>query len=264
MDYKAVNRKLWNDKVDVHMASDFYDVDAFIRGKKMLKPIELALLGDVKGKSILHLQCHFGQDTIELNRMGANVTGVDLSDKAIEKARWLAEQCGQEDARFVCCDVYDAPNHVSEKFDIVFTSYGTVGWLPDTDRWAKVVAHFLKPAGRFVFVDFHPLVWMMDSSFTKIQYGYFNTGAIVEEMEGTYADRGAAIKNTEISWNHTISDVVGALLNSGLRLETIREFDYSPHNCFQNTVSTGEGKFQIKGLEGKLAMVYALVATQPH
>ncbi|MEZ4721018.1 MAG: class I SAM-dependent methyltransferase [Flavobacteriales bacterium] len=259
MDYKEVNRKLWNDKVDAHVASEFYDVEAFIQGKNVLNSIELDLLGNIAGKSILHLQCHFGQDSIELSRMGAQVTGVDLSDKAIEKAKWLAERCGTQ-TRFVCCDVYDAPSHVAEKFDIVFTSYGTVGWLPDMGKWAKVITHFLKPGGKFVFAEFHPVVWMFDNSFTEIKYGYFNSGMIVEEMEGTYADRNAPIKNKEISWNHTISEVMDALIQNGLQIETIQEFDYSPYDCFQNTVKRGERMFQIKGLEGKMPMVYALRA----
>lgn len=257
MDYKEINRKLWNDKVDVHVASDFYDVNTFIGGKQVLNTTELDLLGDVAGKSILHLQCHFGQDSIELSRMGAKVTGVDLSDKSIEKAKWLADQCNT-DTQFVCCDVYDAPQHIEEQFDIVFTSYGTVGWLPDMNKWAHVIAHFLKPGGTFVFAEFHPVVWMMDYEFSKIEYGYFNTGAIVEEMEGTYTDRNASIKNTEVSWNHSISEVVESLLQSGIRLESMKEFDYSPYNCFRNTVELAPNKFQIKGLEGKLPMVYAL------
>jgi SAM-dependent methyltransferase len=257
MDYKTINKKLWNDKVDVHVDSDFYAVEAFISGKKMLNSIELDLLGDVQGKSILHLQCHFGQDSIELSRMGSDVTGVDLSNKAIDKAEWLADKCGT-DTKFVCSDIYDAPNHIDEKFDIVFTSYGTVGWLPDMDKWAEVVNHFLKPGGFFVFADFHPVVWMMDYDFQKIEFSYFNHGAIVEESEGTYTDRNAELKNTEISWNHNIGEVLGSLLGQGLELDTFKEFDYSPYDCFKHTEKVDEKMYRIKHLKGKLPMVYAL------
>jgi SAM-dependent methyltransferase len=257
MDYKTVNKKLWNDKVDIHIDSDFYSVNEFIGGKKMLNSIELDLLGDVRGKSILHLQCHFGQDSIELSRMGAAVTGVDLSDKAIDKAGWLAKECGT-DTKFVCSDIYDAPNHITEKFDIVFTSYGTVGWLPDMDKWATVVNHFLKPGGFFVFAEFHPVVWMMDYDFQKIEFSYFNQGPIVEELEGTYTDRNAELKNKEISWNHNIAEVLGSLLEQGLELEAFREFDYSPYDCFKHTIKVKEKKYRIKDLGGKLPMVYAL------
>ncbi|HKK38655.1 MAG TPA: class I SAM-dependent methyltransferase, partial [Cryomorphaceae bacterium] len=154
-DYQQINRQSWNDRVDSHLKSEFYDVEGFLKGQASLKEIELPLLGDVNGKSILHLQCHFGQDTLSLQRMGANCVGVDLSDKAIEAAQNLNEELGLN-ARFVACDVYEAPKHIDEKFDVVFTSYGTIGWLPDLDRWAEVIAHFLKPGGKLVFVEFHP------------------------------------------------------------------------------------------------------------
>src|SRR5688572_1276513 len=107
-DYLAVNRNSWNKRTDFHFNSEFYDVEGFLKGKSSLNDIELQLLGDVKGKSILHLQCHFGQDSISLNRLGASVTGVDLSDKAIERAGELAKKAGS-DARFICCDLYDLP-----------------------------------------------------------------------------------------------------------------------------------------------------------
>ena len=261
-DYLEVNKKLWNDKVEVHAASEFYNVQSFINGESVLNSIELNLLGDISEKSILHLQCHFGQDSIELSRMGAHVTGIDLSNKAIDKAKWLTKQCGTN-TKFICCDVYDAPNHINEKFDMVFTSYGTVGWLPNMEEWAQVVNHFLKPGGKFVFADFHPVVWMMDYDFKKIEYSYFNLEPIIEENEGTYTDRGADIKNKEISWNHPMSEVVGSLLQQKLIVKELQEFDYSPYPCFKNLVKVGEKKYKVKGLEDKLPIVYAVSAIKP-
>lgn len=163
-DYLAVNKELWNHKTHIHLKSDFYEVEAFKKGKTSLKPIELALLGDVKGKSILHLQCHFGQDSMCLSRMGADVTGVDISDVAIHEATTLSTELGLN-TTFVCCDVYAAKELITEKFDIVFTTYGTIGWLPDMDKWADIVSHFLKPTGKFVFVELHPVVWIFDAQF---------------------------------------------------------------------------------------------------
>lgn len=261
--YLEINRKLWNDKVEHHVKSDFYDVDAFIEGKQVLNDIELEKLGDVRGKSILHLQCHFGQDSIALSRMGAEVTGLDLSDEAIEKAQWLADTCGTK-TKFVCCDVYSASDYIQGKFDIVFTSYGTVGWLPDMDKWASIVQQFIKPGGKFVFAEFHPVVWMMDYQFKKFDYSYFNVSPIIEELEGTYADKNAQIKNKEITWNHSLSEVIGALLKQGLVLESLDEYDYSPYPCFENLVEVEDGKFQIKGLEGILPMAYALSMLKPN
>ena len=143
MDYLDINRESWNAWAEVNFESAFYDVPAFLAGRNSLTQIELDLLGDVKGKRILHLQCHFGMDTLSLARMGAHATGADLSDKAIEKARHLAAEM-RLDAQFVCCDLYSLPDHLKGAFDIVFTSYGTIGWLPDLDKWAEVISHFLK------------------------------------------------------------------------------------------------------------------------
>ena len=172
LNYIDINRQSWNNKVDYHVKSDFYDLDGFLKGNTSLNDIELKLLGDIKGKSVLHLQCHFGQDSISMSRLGAQVTGIDLSDKAIETARLLAEQTHQ-DTIFICCNIYDLPQHLNQQFDIVFTSYGTIGWLPDLNQWAHIIAHFLKPNGRFIMAEFHPVVWMFDDDFQQITYNYF-------------------------------------------------------------------------------------------
>lgn len=260
-DYLNYNKQTWNDKVDVHIASDFYENDKFLNGKSTLNSIELELLGDVSGKKILHLQCHFGQDTISFARLGAKATGVDLSDKAIEKATEFNAQLGL-DAEFVCCDVYNAPNHIDEKFDIVFTSYGTIGWLPDLDQWAKVIAHFLKPGGKFVMADFHPVVWMYDDNFTEVFYDYFNTKPIIEEGTGTYAEKEAEIQSKTISWNHPISETLNALINAGLEINQFNEFDYSPYDCFNEIEEVEPGKFRLKPFGNKIPMVYSILANK--
>ncbi|WP_339735240.1 class I SAM-dependent methyltransferase [uncultured Sunxiuqinia sp.] len=259
--YIEINKQSWNNKIASHLQSSFYDLPGFLAGSSSLNPIELQLLGDVRGKSILHLQCHFGQDTLSLGRMGAQVTGVDLSDKAIEQARLLAEKT-QVDASFICCDIYDLFNHLDGQFDLVFTSYGTIGWLPDLDRWAKLISSFLKPTGRFVFVEFHPVVWMFDNQFEKIAYNYFKDGAIVETETGTYADREARISQEFVCWNHSLSEVVNSLIRNKLEINLLDEFDYSPYNCFNNSIEVAPKKFRIKQLENKIPMVYSIVATR--
>src|SRR5205085_6854071 len=137
--YFDANKKLWNQRTVVHKDASFYDLASFLQGKSSLNGIELRELGTVKGKKILHLQCHFGMDSLSLARMGADVTGMDLSDTAIEEARKLNQQVSL-DAKFICCNVYDLRDHLDEQFDIVFTSYGVVGWLPDLDKWAEIIA----------------------------------------------------------------------------------------------------------------------------
>jgi 2-polyprenyl-3-methyl-5-hydroxy-6-metoxy-1,4-benzoquinol methylase len=257
-DYIAKNKHAWNEKTSVHVDSEFYHHTDFLEGKTSLKEIELALLGNIAGKKILHLQCHFGQDTLSLARMGADVTGIDFSDKAIAFAQKTNQELGLN-AKFICCDIYTLPQHLQEQFDIVFTSYGTIGWLPDMDKWASVIAHFLKPQGQFVFVEFHPVVWMYDNHFKHIAYNYFNTEAIVEIEKGTYADKEASIEIETISWNHSLSEVIGNLMKHQIQLIDFQEYDYSPYACFQDLEEISPSRFVIKHIGNKLPMVYSLV-----
>lgn len=258
LDYVEINRQSWNKRTDIHIESEFYDLKGFLKGNNSLNDIELNLLGDIKGKSVLHLQCHFGQDTISLVRLGANATGVDLSDNAISKAKEIAIKT-KSDVDFVCCNIYDLPQHLNQKFDIVFTSYGTIGWLPDLDKWANVISGFLKPKGKFVFVEFHPVIWMFDDDFKHVGYNYFNTGAIVETLSGTYTDHNAPLTQQYVCWNHSISEVINSLIKNGIEINSLDEFDYSPYNCFRETIQIEPKKFRIKHLDNKIPMVYAIV-----
>lgn len=259
--YFEANKALWNQRTAVHIGSDFYNLEGFKKGETVLTPIELGELGSVEGKSLLHLQCHFGMDSLDWARRGARVTGVDLSDAAIDKARELSAELGF-DARFVCCNVLDTAEQVEGQFDIVFSSYGTIGWLPDLQPWARMIAAKLRPGGIFYLAEFHPVVWMFDDDFTRIAYSYENQEVIVTENQGTYTDRLADIKGKEYSWNHSISEVLNALTGAGLQLQQFNEHMYSPYPCFRNTVEIGPGQWQIHGLEGKIPMVYSLKATQ--
>ena len=257
--YFEANKEGWNKRTPSHLQSDFYNVDDWKKtGKTSLTPIELNEIGDVSGKSILHLQCHFGQDTLSLARMGATVTGCDLSDTAIDTARQLADELGIQDAHFVCCNVYDLPQHLEGQFDMVFTSYGTIGWLPDLQPWAKVVAHFLKPGGTFYMADFHPVLWMMDDDMSHLKYAYHNVAPIVTEHTNSYTDKSEGLQFTEYGWNHSTSELLNSLLQQGLQLQFFNEYAYSPYNCFANTVKGDDGFYRIKGLEDILPMVYSL------
>lgn len=255
------NKVLWNARAADHVGSSFYDVEGFLAGRNSVSSFELDLLGDVKDRQLLHLQCHFGQDTLSLARLGATVTGLDLSDTAISEARKLTKRCGLE-AEWVLGNVVEHHPELDDRYDIVFTSYGTIGWFPDLDPWARNIARYLKPGGRFVFVEFHPVLWMYDNDLTHVQYSYFNRQEIVEVEKGTYADRSAEIELPCHTWNHDLGEVLTALLNSGLRVERFQEVDGTPHDCFQNTVKGADGLFRIKGFEGKLPMAYGLVASR--
>jgi SAM-dependent methyltransferase len=257
--YFEANKELWNKRTAVHKDSSFYDVAGFKAGANALTPIELNEVGDVKGKKMLHLQCHFGMDSLNWARLGAEVTGVDLSDEAIKEAKQLNDEL-KLNAKFFCCNVYDTSEYVKDLFDIVFTSYGAIGWLPDLQPWAAMISERLKPGGIFYMAEFHPVVWMFDEEFTHIKYYYDNRELIVTENEGTYTDRDADIKGKEYSWNHSISEVLNVLIAAGLKVELFNEYMYSPYPCFRNTVETEKGKWHIKGIEGKIPIVYSIKA----
>jgi 2-polyprenyl-3-methyl-5-hydroxy-6-metoxy-1,4-benzoquinol methylase len=255
--YFEENKKLWNQRTLVHKESSFYDVPSFLQGKSSLNEIELTELGDVSGKTILHLQSHFGMDTLSLARMGAHVTGVDLSDAAIKEAERLNHQLSLN-AKFICCNIYDLKDHLEGQFDIVFTSYGVIGWLPDLAKWADIINHYLKPGGFFFMAEFHPVVWMLDEDFKEVKYYYHNRETIITDSQGTYADREAPIHAKEYSWNHSISEVLNALLSQGLQLQFFNEYSYSPYPCFTKVVQGKDGNWRVKGLEDKIPMVYSL------
>jgi SAM-dependent methyltransferase len=257
--YFAANKLGWDLRTEIHKASAFYDIEGWKAGKTSLTPIELREVGDVAGLSLLHLQCHFGQDTLSWARLGARVTGCDFSEKAIDAARVLAAESGLP-ADFVCCNLYDLPKHLEGQFDVVFTSYGTIGWLPDLKRWASVLRHFLRPSGVFYIADFHPVLWMLDDAMEHLHYPYFGGEVIETDQTGTYADPSRDIRYKEYGWNHSLSDILNSLLEQGFRIEHLNEYDYSPFDCFAKTVRVADGKYQIRGLEGIIPMVYSIRA----
>jgi SAM-dependent methyltransferase len=217
---------------------------SFREGKTSLKPIELGLLGDVKGKTLLHLQCHFGQDTISWARLGAKATGIDLSDESIRVATDLAKETGA-DARFIVSNVYDIESHLDEPFDIVFTSYGTICWLPDLNEWARLIAKYLKAGGTFLIADFHPQVLMLNWDTMLPEFPYFTTARPIEEdAQGSYAmDSEGQETLKEYSWNHAVSEVWNALKGAGLTVTVFNEYDYAPYNCFPGMVARAPGEY---------------------
>lgn len=245
-DYFKTNKATWNNKVKVHAQSDMYNLEAFKNGKSSLMPYELQALGDVKGKSLLHLQCHFGQDTLSWSRMGAKCTGVDLSDEGVELAQNLNEEL-QLDAKFVCCNVLETSDFIKDTFDIVFTSYGVIGWLPDLKPWGKVIAERLKKGGTFYLVEFHPIVWMFDYLEEPVmKYGYMQDNVIYEEYEGTYANTDSKMVSKEYGWNHGLGEVINALTEAGLHIEYLNEYDESPYNVLPDLVETENNMFVTK------------------
>ena len=258
------NRETWNKKVAIHAASDFYDMEAFKAGKSSLNSYELNALGDVSGKSLLHLQCHFGQDTLSWTRLGAQCTGVDISEEGIKLAKILNKEL-RLDAQFVCCNVLETSKHISENFDIVFTSYGTIGWLPDLRPWAQMISERLKPGGTFYIIDFHPITWMFDYSVSppELKYGYHQKEAIYEEYEGTYAEDGITkMISKEYGWNHSLSEVLSSLINTGLTIEAFNEYYASPYDVFPDLVKNEAGMFELK--EKLYPLLFELKTSNAH
>ncbi len=255
------NRNTWNEKVKAHSQSKMYNLEGFKNGASSLMPYELKALGDVKGQSLLHLQCHFGQDTLSWSRMGATCVGVDISDDGISLARALNDELNQ-DASFVRCNVLDTSKHVEGEFDIVFTSYGVIGWLPDLKPWGQMIAEKLKPGGRFYMVEFHPIVWMFD--YTKptveMRYGYMQDEAIYEEYDGTYADVNSKMISKEYGWNHGLSEVVNAFIEAGLTIEYLNEHNESPYDVLPNLSKTNQGMFVTK--DGLYPLIFEIGATK--
>ncbi len=213
----------------------------------------------MSGKSLLHLQCHFGQDTLSWGRIGAKCTGVDLSEKGIELAKSLNAELGL-DAKFVCCNVLDTSKYIKDKFDIVFTSYGVIGWLPDLKPWGKMIAERLTSGGVFYMVEFHPIVWMFDYLKEKpvMKYGYHQKDVIYEEYQGTYANPESNMISKEYGWNHGLGEVVSSLTEAGLTIEYLNEYDGSPYEVFPDLIKDENKMFVTR--EKLYPLVFAIKA----
>lgn len=222
------NRARWDESVPIHVASKGYDVEGFLRGDTSLYPVELAEAGDVRGKSLLHLQCHFGMDTLSWARLGAKVTGLDFSGPAVEQARELAARAGVENATFVQANVYDAPSLVSGTFDVVYTGIGALCWLHDIREWARIVARFLNPGGFLYLYEGHPMLWSLayerDDQLLVLEEPYFETARPSEfESDTTYVDGPTLKARRTYEWNHGLGEIVTALIEAGLRIDFLHE-----------------------------------------
>lgn len=251
IDYVSINKASWNRRTDIHVESTFYDIAGFLRGKNTLQQLERTELGCVAGKSLLHLQCHFGLDTLSWARLGADVVGVDLSCKAIEKARVINEQAGLN-GQFICADLYEFGENNQTQFDVVFTSYGALCWLPDIERWANIVTKSLKPGGTFYIAEFHPVYDVVTG------YSYFHHLQPDVEEEGTYTENDAGDTSTVVTWAHPLSDVLNALIKAGIKILMVNEFPYSPFNCFEGLVEREPNQFYFSHQEHDIPLIYSI------
>ena len=258
--WRELNKASWNERVPSHVRSDMYDVEGFKAGRNSLVHGELEAVGDVVGKQLVHLQCHFGLDTLSWARAGAEVTGLDFSEPAIQAARTIATEIGVA-AKFVVADVYDAAKVLSQKYDIVYSGIGAICWLPDIDAWARVVTDLLKPGGEFYFVEFHPLEWIWDDDF-KPGYDYFTPPeGLTLFNEGSYADESAKTQNNDtVEWNHSLGAVVTALIKAGLRITELTEHDETMVKGWDFLEERGNGLYGMPKDRANLPFMYTLRA----
>ena len=253
MDYLTINQDTWNKRTAIHIDSRFYDVAGFLKGNSSLNPIELQQVGGVQDKRLLHLQCHFGLDSLSWARLGAVVTGVDFSSTAIEHARRLAEQSSLK-ATFVESDIYQFGVNNSVQFDIVFTSYGVLCWLPDLTLWAQVVAGALCVGGELHLVEFHAVNDLLSG------YSYFPQNQGDVEEEGTYTENCDGKKSAVVTWAHSLSEVITALINAGLTIEEFKEYPSSPYDCFEGLEYVDNAGYQLRYKGQLVPLIYAIKA----
>jgi len=263
---KDANRKRWDERVHHNAVSRFYDLKGFKEGNTSLKRIEIEELGDVSGKSILHLQCHFGMDTLSLARMGAKVTGVDFSGEAISLARSLSEELGIK-ARFIQSDIYKLNEVLDEDFDIVFTSYGVLCWLSDIDRWGDIAASFVAPGGFFYIVENHPFGIMIDEHVEdrfQVGYPYFYNDPLRFEDEGTYIDPDQRLENkVSYEWTHTMGGIMNSLIRNGLIIEFLHEFPFSFFPIHPSMREGDDDYWYFKDENFNVPMIFSLKASRP-
>ena len=263
-----VNRRRWDEVVEIHAKAPFYDIEGFKRGGLSLHGIELDELGPVEGKKLLHLQCHFGLDTLSWARLGAQVTGVDYSAPGIAMARGLAKELDIP-ARFVRSDLYALPKVLEGRFDIVFTSYGVLSWLPDLDRWAKTVARYLKPGGTFYMVEGHPAADQYDSEprvrGLRIVRPYFpGTKPIRFVTPGDYTDFDAKVRNrVSYEWGHPLGEILTALAHAGLRIEFVHEFPYCAWRMFPFMKRGKDGWWRLPAGMPSMPLMFSVRAAAP-
>ena len=255
------NKAHWNKLTDIHTSSSFYDVNSFKKGENTIPKLELDEIGKVKRKSLLHLQCHFGMDTLSWARMGATVTGVDLSDSSIAYAKELSKEINTL-ARFICSDIYDLPQVLTEKFDIVYTSGGVLCWLSDLSKWGLLIGDYLKQGGVFYIREEHPFANMYDHDFQLKTDYYFNTTTPEHVIpKGSYANRKAVVKTTSYQWHHTIEEIINSLVSAGLTIKFFHEFPFIGYARFGELMEQDkDGWYRFKDESIKIPMTFSLKA----
>jgi SAM-dependent methyltransferase len=258
---------MWDERVPIHVQSAFYDVEGFVtRTREGIEPFEGEEVGSVDGLSLVHLQCHFGIDTLAWARRGARVVGLDFSEPAIHAARALAVRAGLPDAEFVVADVYDALSTLDgRRFNVVYTGKGALNWLPDLARWADVCGRLMAPGGVLYLSEFHPVGDVFEwGDELSPSYSYFLDEPLVDESSGTYADLDAETReNISVEWHHPLGDVVSALATVGLRIEFLHEYPFTLYPRWTFLERHDDGTYWFPSDKPPLPLLYSLRARAP-
>jgi SAM-dependent methyltransferase len=262
--WAETNRRMWDERVPIHLGSNFYDVAGFKAGKPAIEAFEVEELGALGGLRLVHLQCHFGLDTLDLVRLHPNLVavGLDFSGPAVAEAHRLARELELDTrAHFVQADVYNAVETLGRRsFDVVYTGKGALCWLPDLRRWAEECAALIKPGGWLYVCDFHPLVYALDDKGPAVVNNYFSTEPIAGEWQGSYADRDArTVHNLSYEWPHPLPQIFEAILGAGFDLRFYHEWDYAVSDVFDWLVKRGHRRYEPPG-PGRLPLMYSLKA----
>ena len=266
---EEANMARWNESALIHEKA-YQEIEMLRRGEEILDPLELAELGDVEGKRMLHIQCHIGTDSLAWARHGAVVTGIDFSEEAVGVAERLRDELDVE-ARFIQSNVYDLARTLAGEentYDIVYTSRGVLCWLRDLDVWARLIARFLRPGGTFYILESHPFLNTLeeqDAGTLSFDYPYFHR---TEPMfwkggEPDYADVSQIVKNPSYEWVWSISEIMTALLKAGLRIESFGEHERLFFRLYPSMATDDGRNFRLKGYEGKLPLIFTLGASKP-
>jgi len=269
-DYITVNKANWDERAVVHAAAGFYEFEKFAADPGHLSGVvrfDRPRLGDISGLRGVHLQCHVGADTVSLSRLGARMSGLDFSPNALSAARKLAADAGAE-IDYRESETYNAVEVFGEEsFDLVYTGIGALCWLPSAARWAGVVAGLLRPGGRLFIREGHPMLWSLDETATPacLRYAYFETAEPLEfDDDTTYADPDAKITNSVThSWNHSLGEIITALLDNGFTITGLAEHDSVPWNALPGQMAVDDaGEWRLTEQPDRLAASYTLQAVK--
>ncbi|MCG7841562.1 MAG: class I SAM-dependent methyltransferase [Methanomassiliicoccales archaeon] len=261
----AANLRRWDEKAQANWNSHYYDLDGFLRKKDSLLPLEVREVGDVNGKNMLHLQCHFGMDSLSWAGRGATVTGVDFSAEAIRLARELSRKI-EVPAKFINSNVYDLESVLQTEFDIVYTSYGVLCWLPDLGEWGRLIAKYLRPGGFFYIVEGHPFGNMIDENvLDHFQAGYPYFDESPEMFDDDHVvDQGHDFQNKErFEWFHSMSEIINSLVSQGLHLEFVHEFSSCFFPMHPRMQRHDDGYWYLPEGEFNVPMMFSLKASKP-